>query len=130
MKAVIKVGSNAIQVTSAEKVKILEHRAVLNDICYASEIEEVCHILLFIIAHNCFLIFKLQHALVLQSFKRFDMWPIISEIQFPLFNVKLLSHTLIGKSSLIKTGKKTTVDLTYSYVAYSKLRLRPRVDQY
>ena len=41
MKAVIKVGSNAIQVTSAEKVKILEHRAVLNDICYASEIEEV-----------------------------------------------------------------------------------------
>ncbi len=35
------VGPNAIQVTSAEKSKVLGHSVLLNDVYYASEIEEV-----------------------------------------------------------------------------------------
>ena len=36
------MGPNAIQVTSAEKSKVLGHQVLLNDVYYASEIEEVC----------------------------------------------------------------------------------------
>ena len=36
-----KVGPNAIQVTSSEKSKVLGHSVLLNDVYYASEIEEV-----------------------------------------------------------------------------------------
>ena len=36
------VGPNAIQVTSSEKSKVLGHSVPLNDVYYASEIEEVC----------------------------------------------------------------------------------------
>ncbi|KAH8860712.1 Neurofibromin [Schistosoma japonicum] len=38
----IKVCTNAIQVTSTEKTKVLGHSVILNDVYYASEIEEVC----------------------------------------------------------------------------------------
>ncbi|CAD5126032.1 DgyrCDS14209 [Dimorphilus gyrociliatus] len=41
-KVAIKVGPTAIQVTSAEKSKVLGHSVLLNDVYYASEIEEVC----------------------------------------------------------------------------------------
>ncbi|KAK2173204.1 hypothetical protein NP493_892g01057 [Ridgeia piscesae] len=41
-KVAIKVGPNAIQVTSSEKSKVLGHSVPLNDVYYASEIEEVC----------------------------------------------------------------------------------------
>ncbi|CAN7985404.1 unnamed protein product [Ixodes hexagonus] len=41
-KVAIKVGPTAIQVTSAEKTKVLSHSVLLNDVYYASEIEEVC----------------------------------------------------------------------------------------
>lgn len=40
-KVAIKVGPTAIQVTSAEKTKVLSHSVFLNDVYYASEIEEV-----------------------------------------------------------------------------------------
>ena len=36
------MGPNAIQVTSSEKSKVLGHSVLLNDVYYASEIEEVC----------------------------------------------------------------------------------------
>lgn len=35
------MGPSAIQVTSAEKTKVLSHSVLLNDVYYASEIEEV-----------------------------------------------------------------------------------------
>ncbi|XP_071038330.1 neurofibromin isoform X2 [Parasteatoda tepidariorum] len=41
-KVAIKVGPTAIQVTSAEKTKVIGHSVLLNDVYYASEIEEVC----------------------------------------------------------------------------------------
>ncbi|EFX74727.1 hypothetical protein DAPPUDRAFT_307021 [Daphnia pulex] len=41
-KVAIKVGPTAIQVTAAEKTKVLSHSVLLNDVYYASEIEEVC----------------------------------------------------------------------------------------
>ncbi|TNN17943.1 Neurofibromin [Schistosoma japonicum] len=41
-KVAIKVCTNAIQVTSTEKTKVLGHSVILNDVYYASEIEEVC----------------------------------------------------------------------------------------
>lgn len=41
-KVNIKIGSSAIQVTSVEKCKILNHSVLLNDVYYASEIEGVC----------------------------------------------------------------------------------------
>ena len=37
------VGPNAIQITSAEKSKVLGHQVLLNDVYYASEIEEVLY---------------------------------------------------------------------------------------
>ena len=40
-KVTIKVGPNATQITSAEKLRVLGHQVLLNDIYYASEIEEV-----------------------------------------------------------------------------------------
>ncbi|VDI01747.1 neurofibromin 1 [Mytilus galloprovincialis] len=39
-KVTIKVGPNAIQITSAEKLRVLGHQVLLNDVYYASEIEE------------------------------------------------------------------------------------------
>lgn len=42
-----KVGPTAIQVTSAEKTKVIGHSVLLNDVYYASEIEEVCYVFLF-----------------------------------------------------------------------------------
>lgn len=36
------VGSTAVQVTSAERTKVLGQSVFLNDIYYASEIEEIC----------------------------------------------------------------------------------------
>ncbi|KAF5294854.1 hypothetical protein FQA39_LY00338 [Lamprigera yunnana] len=41
-KVAIKVGPTAIQITSSEKTKVLSHTVLLNDVYYASEIEEVC----------------------------------------------------------------------------------------
>ncbi|CAG0893417.1 unnamed protein product, partial [Cyprideis torosa] len=41
-KVAIKVGPSAIQITSAERTKVLGHAVLLNDVYYASEIEEVC----------------------------------------------------------------------------------------
>ncbi|XP_071054810.1 neurofibromin isoform X2 [Onthophagus taurus] len=41
-KVAIKVGPTAIQITSAEKTKVLSQSVYLNDVYYASEIEEVC----------------------------------------------------------------------------------------
>lgn len=41
-KVAIKVGPTALQITSAEKTKVLSHSVLLNDVYYASEIEEVC----------------------------------------------------------------------------------------
>ncbi|XP_073824813.1 neurofibromin 1 isoform X5 [Musca autumnalis] len=41
-KVAIKVGPTALQITSAEKTKVLAHSVLLNDVYYASEIEEVC----------------------------------------------------------------------------------------
>ncbi|XP_058804864.1 neurofibromin [Phymastichus coffea] len=41
-KVSIKVGPTAIQVTSSDKCKVLSHSVLLNDVYYASEIEEVC----------------------------------------------------------------------------------------
>ncbi|ESO97611.1 hypothetical protein LOTGIDRAFT_104331 [Lottia gigantea] len=41
-KVAIKVGPNAIQVTSSEKSRVLNHNVLLNDVYYAAEIEEVC----------------------------------------------------------------------------------------
>jgi len=41
-KVTIKVGPSAIQITAAEKTKVLSHSVLLNDVYYASEIEEVC----------------------------------------------------------------------------------------
>ncbi|XP_049859509.1 neurofibromin isoform X2 [Schistocerca gregaria] len=41
-KVAIKVGPTAIQITSSEKTKVLAHSILLNDVYYASEIEEVC----------------------------------------------------------------------------------------
>ncbi|GAB6033713.1 Neurofibromin 1 [Chamberlinius hualienensis] len=41
-KVTIKVGPTAIQVASTEKTKVLGHSVLLNDVYYASEIEEVC----------------------------------------------------------------------------------------
>jgi neurofibromin 1 len=40
----LQVGPTAIQVTSYEKTKVLSHSVLLNDVYYASEIEEVCMI--------------------------------------------------------------------------------------
>ena len=37
----LQVGPSAIQVTSAEKTKVLSQAVLLNDVYYASEIEEV-----------------------------------------------------------------------------------------
>ena len=39
----LQVGPNAIQITSAEKSKVLGHQVLLNDVYYASEIEEVLY---------------------------------------------------------------------------------------
>jgi len=36
------VGPTAIQITSSEKTKVLSHSVLLNDVYYASEIEDVC----------------------------------------------------------------------------------------
>lgn len=41
-KVAIKVGPTALQITSSEKTKVLSHSVLLNDVYYASEIEEVC----------------------------------------------------------------------------------------
>ncbi|XP_061460989.1 neurofibromin isoform X3 [Rhineura floridana] len=41
-KVSIKVGSTAVQVTSAERTRVLGQTVFLNDIYYASEIEEIC----------------------------------------------------------------------------------------
>ena len=41
-KVNIKVGPSAIQITCAEKTKVLGITCLLNDVYYASEIEEVC----------------------------------------------------------------------------------------
>lgn len=41
-KVAIKVGPTALQVTAVEKTKVLGHSVLLNDVYYASEIEEVC----------------------------------------------------------------------------------------
>lgn len=41
-KVAIKVGPTALQITSAEKTKVLAHSVLLNDVYYASEIDEVC----------------------------------------------------------------------------------------
>ncbi|XP_066593274.1 neurofibromin isoform X2 [Prorops nasuta] len=41
-KVAVKVGPTAIQITSSEKCKVLSHTVLLNDVYYASEIEEVC----------------------------------------------------------------------------------------
>ncbi|KTF87394.1 hypothetical protein cypCar_00029286, partial [Cyprinus carpio] len=41
-KVSIKVGSTAVQVTSAERTRVLGQPVFLNDIYYASEIEEIC----------------------------------------------------------------------------------------
>ncbi|XP_065116701.1 neurofibromin isoform X1 [Paramisgurnus dabryanus] len=41
-KVSIKVGSSAVQVTSAERTRVLGQSVFLNDIYYASEIEEIC----------------------------------------------------------------------------------------
>ncbi|XP_030756453.1 neurofibromin isoform X2 [Sitophilus oryzae] len=41
-KVAIKIGPTAIQITSAERTKVLGHSVFLNDVYYASEIEEVC----------------------------------------------------------------------------------------
>lgn len=41
-KVAIKVGPTALQITSVEKTKVLAHSVLLNDVYYASEIEEVC----------------------------------------------------------------------------------------
>ena len=41
-KVTIKVGPTALQITSTEKTKVISHSVLLNDIYYASEIEEVC----------------------------------------------------------------------------------------
>lgn len=38
----MQVGPTALQITSAEKTKVLSHSVLLNDVYYASEIEEVC----------------------------------------------------------------------------------------
>ena len=46
----VQVGPNAIQVTSSEKSKVLGHSVPLNDVYYASEIEEVS--LISIVATN------------------------------------------------------------------------------
>jgi neurofibromin 1 len=40
----LQVGPTAIQITSYEKIKVLSHSVLLNDVYYASEIEEVCMI--------------------------------------------------------------------------------------
>ncbi|KAF4521106.1 hypothetical protein B566_EDAN009061 [Ephemera danica] len=42
-KVAVKVGPTAIQITSAEKTKVLAHSVLLNDVYYASEIEEPAH---------------------------------------------------------------------------------------
>ena len=39
---ILQVGPTAIQITSSEKTKVLSHSVLLNDVYYASEIEEVC----------------------------------------------------------------------------------------
>lgn len=36
------MGPTAIQITCAEKTKVLAHSILLNDVFYASEIEEIC----------------------------------------------------------------------------------------
>lgn len=41
-KVSIKVGSQAIQICSTEKTRVIGHQVLLNDVYYASEIEEVC----------------------------------------------------------------------------------------
>uniref|UniRef100_A0A3Q3R8S4 Neurofibromin 1b n=1 Tax=Monopterus albus TaxID=43700 RepID=A0A3Q3R8S4_MONAL len=41
-KVSIKVGSTAVQVTSAERTRVLGQSVILNDVYYASEIEEIC----------------------------------------------------------------------------------------
>lgn len=41
-KVSIKVGPTALQITSMEKSKVLSNSVLLNDVYYASEIEEVC----------------------------------------------------------------------------------------
>jgi len=41
-KVNIKVGPTAIQINCTEKTKVLGHPCLLNDVYYASEIEEVC----------------------------------------------------------------------------------------
>ncbi|XP_031626332.1 neurofibromin isoform X2 [Contarinia nasturtii] len=41
-KVQIKVGPTALQITATEKTKVLSHGVLLNDVYYASEIEEVC----------------------------------------------------------------------------------------
>lgn len=40
--SLFKVGSTAVQVTSAERTRVLGQTVFLNDIYYASEIEEIC----------------------------------------------------------------------------------------
>lgn len=40
-KVSIKVGPTAVQITSAEKTKVLAHSVLLNDVYYASEIDEI-----------------------------------------------------------------------------------------
>ncbi|KAG6459574.1 hypothetical protein O3G_MSEX011449 [Manduca sexta] len=41
-KVAIKVGPTALQITAVEKTKVLGHPVLLNDVYYASEIDEVC----------------------------------------------------------------------------------------
>lgn len=41
-KVTLKIGPSALQVQSAEKCKVLGHSVLLNDVYYASEIDEVC----------------------------------------------------------------------------------------
>lgn len=42
LATIFQVGSTAVQVTSAERTKVLGQSVFLNDIYYASEIEEIC----------------------------------------------------------------------------------------
>ena len=53
MKFFSKVGPNSVQIQASEKVKVLGYTCVVNDVYYASEIEQVVkHVIMILLCQN------------------------------------------------------------------------------
>lgn len=100
-KVSIKVGPTAIQITSAEKTKVLSHSVLLNDVYYASEIEEVCLVddnqFTLTIANESGLLSFIHtdcDALVQSIFHIRSRWELSQPVSLHILRYKLVVHSL------------------------------------